>query len=491
MRFGFLCGLLNDVHAKHHSWRQRCGCKYANAMHYPEAPDRDEDLLAKLADDAPGYFAQLARANGDITRMRVHDKTVYFLNHPDCARDLLVNKQRHVRKGQGMEDGSVLGREVPPVDAEAHTRSRAMTQNAFNRTRVNGYDEVLVACALEVCERWSALGEGTSIDMQDEMERLTLRIAGRVLFGADVPDDVAHAFHLMVTESHPLASVFGDLMPFLTFVSNPLAAQATRTVQAWVDGLIDERWSASPPPTSHGDVPPSQGGGELWNDTLSMLLAYQRANPNITDAQLSEEAMRLFVVTPETSCSTLTWTWYLLAQYPHKAAKLRDEIDRICGEQLPTADDLAHLPYTRAVITESMRLYPPAWVIGRAITSNTTLGAYALPAGSAALVSQWVLHRDARYWPNAESFEPERWLADDPSRPKFAYFPFGAGAHACLGEDFAWVEIQLALAVLAQRWLRVLCEDARVATRTLVALRARHGLKMRLTRSKLERGVAV
>ena len=185
-----------------------------------------------------------------------------------------------------------------------------------------------------------------------------------------------------------------------------------------------------------------------------MLLHAQDAEGSggMTDRQLRDEVITLFLAGHETTANALTWTWVLLGRHPEVDARLHDELDAVLEGRPPTADDVARLPYTRAVVAETLRLYPPAWTMGRRVLRDYRWAGHDIPAGSLILMSQWVMHRDPRCWPDPERFDPERWLRDPAGRPRFAYFPFGAGNRVCIGESFAWNEAIVVLAALAQRW---------------------------------------
>jgi cytochrome P450 len=226
--------------------------------------------------------------------------------------------------------------------------------------------------------------------------------------------------------------------------------------------------------------------GEDRGDLLSMLLLAQDTEgdgTSMSDLQLRDEALTIFLAGHETTANALTWTWYLLSQHPDVEARLHAEIDSSLRGRLPTFDDLPQLPYTRMVLAESMRLYPPAWAIGRRAIKPFEAGGYTIPAGSVILMSQYIMHRDARFFPEPERFDPERWTqAAQAERPKFSYFPFGGGARVCIGEQFAWMEGILLLATLAQHWQMRLVPDHVVDLQPLITLRPKHGMRMTLVR---------
>ena len=203
----------------------------------------------------------------------------------------------------------------------------------------------------------------------------------------------------------------------------------------------------------------------------------------MTEKQVHDEALTLLLAGHETTANVLTWTWYLLAQHPTVEATLHAELESVLGGRLPTETDISRLPYTRMVLTEAMRLYPPAWLMTRRALEDHELGGYLLPARTFILISPYVTHHDPRFFPAPEVFNPERWAAEhDQSRPKFAYFPFGGGPRQCLGEHFAWLEGILLLATLAQQWQMRLVPDHPVALLPLVTLRPQYGMRMTLAR---------
>ena len=203
----------------------------------------------------------------------------------------------------------------------------------------------------------------------------------------------------------------------------------------------------------------------------------------MTDEQLRDEAMTIFLAGHETTANALTWTWYLLSQNPEAEARLHAELDKVLGGRPPTAEDMPRLVYTEMVLSESMRLYPPAWILGRRALKDYEVGGYRLPAGSLVLLSQYVTHRDPRFYPDPERFEPERWTPEaKAARPQFAYFPFGGGPRRCIGEGFAWAEGVLVLAALAQRWRPRLVPGHPVEMQAAITLRPKHGMLMTLGR---------
>jgi cytochrome P450 len=229
----------------------------------------------------------------------------------------------------------------------------------------------------------------------------------------------------------------------------------------------------------YGIIADRRKSGHDAGDLLSMLLLAQDEGSGMSDKQVRDEALTLFLAGHETTANALTWTWYLLSQNPEVESKFHAEIDRALSGRLPGFDDLPQLKYVEMVFAESMRLYPPAWGIGRRNLEAYQIGEYSIPARSIILMSPFVVHRDPRWFPDPESFDPDRWLPEAAAaRPKFSYFPFGGGARVCIGERFAWMEGVLLLATLAQRWRLSLVKGHRVETRALITLRPKYGMQM-------------
>ena len=315
--------------------------------------------------------------------------------------------------------------------------------------------------------RWT---DGGSLDVHDEMMRVTLAIVAKTLFSADVEKEAAEI-------GEALTTAFGafniGILPFselleklpLPYIKRFEAARAR--LDATIYRIIDER----------------RATGEDRGDLLSMLLLAQDTEGDgggMTDTQVRDEAMTIFLAGHETTANALSWTWYLLSQHPKIEARFHREVDAL-GRSLPRPDDLANLPYTRMILAESMRLYPPAWAVGRRAINDFEAGGYHIPARSMVLMSQYITHRDPRFHPEPERFDPERWLPEvAAARPRFSYFPFGGGTRICIGEQFAWMEGILILATIAQKWKLRYVGSAPPAIEPRITLRPGGGLRMRI-----------
>jgi cytochrome P450 len=317
-------------------------------------------------------------------------------------------------------------------------------------------------------EHWR---DGERLDVAREMATYTLAVVGKTLFDADIEGEaheIGEALSAAIEAFNLSVLPFGELLERLPLPTTLRFRRGRERLDATIYRLIAER----------------RASGEDRGDLLSMLLLAQDSEGDggtMSDLQLRDEAMTLLLAGHETTANLLAWTWYLLSQHPEAESRLHAEVDAIPSERLG-ADDLARLPFARAVLSESMRLFPPAWILGRRAMQAYHIGEHEIPKRTIVLTSQWIVHRDPRWWPEADQFRPERWMpggsALDPSRPKFSYFPFGAGTRVCIGEQFAWLEGTLALATIARRWRLRLVPGSRVVPQPIVTLRVRGGLPM-------------
>ena len=413
-------------------------------------------------------FSRFARKYGDITYLRLGGERVYFLNHPQYIRDVLVTHQKNFTKSRGLERAKrLLGEGLLTSEGAAHLRQRRLMQPAFHRERIEAYAVVMANAA----DRWrSRCQDGATCDVSKEMMRVTLAIVGKTLFDSDV-ESKADEVGAAVTDV--LSTFWFSLLPMQGLIERlPLrvlrrGAEARARLDALIYTLIAERRASG---RDHGDL-------------LSMLLAAkdeEGGTGGLSDLQVRDEAMTLILAGHETTANALTWTWYLLGQHPEIEAKLHREIDGLDG-RLPGMADLPQLSYVERVVTEAMRLYPPAWIVGRRAIDDYTLGDYVVPRRAMLFMSPYITHRDARFFPDPDRFDPDRWTPEMRSAlPRFAYFPFGGGTRQCIGEQFAMMELVLLVSTIAQRWQLRLVPNHPVVPQPLITLRARHGMRMTL-----------
>jgi len=380
---------------------------------------------------------------------------------------VLVTNNRNFVKSRGLQMAKrFLGESLLTSEGDFHRRQRRLAQPAFHRQRINGYAEVMSEYAGRTRGRWH---HGETLDLWQEMMRLTLAIVGKTLFDADVEAEapqIGAALTDVMQLFERITNPFGGLLQKLPLPGNYRWLRAKQRLDETIYRIINDR----------------RASGEDRGDLLSMLLLAQDEEGDggsMNNQQLRDEAMTLFVAGHETTANALTWTWYLLSQNPEAEAKLHEEIDAILGGALPTADDVVRLRYTEMIFAESMRLYPPAWILGRRVLSDYEVGGYTIPANSIVLMSPWVMHRDPRYYPEPHKFDPERWTPEArEARPKFAYFPFGGGPRVCIGEQFAWMEGALLISAIAQKWSLRLAPGHQVEPRAMITLRPRYGMRM-------------
>jgi cytochrome P450 len=422
-------------------------------------------MMRRPLDFIPG----LARDYGDVALVRMGAQPVVLVSDPERIRDVLVTHARQFHKGRGLERAKLLlGEGLLTSEGAHHLRQRRLAQPAFHRARIDAYGAVMASYARRRAEGWR---DGATLDVSREMAAYTLAVVGKTLFDADIEGEaheIGEALGAAIAAFNFTVLPFSELLLALPLPTTRRFRQGRRRLDETIFRMISERRAAD---DDRGDL-------------LSMLLLAHDSEGDgsgMSDQQLRDEAMTLLLAGHETTANALTWALYLLSQHPEAEARLHEEADALAGEPLG-ADHVSRLPYARAVLAETMRLYPPAWIVGRRAMTDYQLGEHQLPARTIVLMSQWVVHRDPRWWPDAESFRPERWLAGgsalDPARPKLSYFPFGAGTRICIGEQFAWMEGILALTTIAQRWRLRLAPGHRVEPRPIITLRARYGMRM-------------
>ena len=421
----------------------------------------------RLMKDPLGIFSESARRYGDVVYLPALWRRVFFINHPDYIRDLLVTSAQKFEKSPAIKSMKpVLGEGLLTSEGDFHLRQRRLVQPAFHRQRLAGYGRVMAQYAGDWRERWQ---NGQRADLHAELTGLTLAIVGKTLFDYDLTVDrekIAGSLDTFQGLFRVMMLPFASLLERLPLPAMRRYRGARERVDEIVYRIIRERRASG---RDHGDL-------------LSMLLAAQDTEGDggsMTDVQLRDEVITLMLAGHETTANALTWTFYLLAQNPEAEARLHAEVDTVLRGRLPAVDDLPALPWTEMVLSEAMRLFPPAYAVGRLSLEPHLFGSYEIPRHSVVLCSQWVIQRDARFFPEPERFDPGRWTPEArAARPKFAYFPFGGGNRVCIGEGFAWMEGILVLAALAQRWRMRLEPGYRAEMRPVITLRPRHGMPM-------------
>lgn len=420
----------------------------------------------ELARDWMGFLSHCARQYGDAVFLRFFGAPICLLTHPEYIEYVLVTNQGNFMKSRDYRVlARVMGEGLLTAEGDVWRRQRKLVQPAFQHENIIGYGKTMVECAVRMMDGWN---DGEARNIHAEMTHLTLEIVTRALFGASVLDraaDVAKGLQWMMEEFTWHANLSFVLPDFLPLPISFRLRRGIRLLDEVFYSIIRERRS-------------SPGSS---NDLLGTLLSMRHSDGRpVSDSELRDEMMTLLLAGHETTAVALSWTWYLLALHPEIEARLHNELDEVLHGRDPALADIPKLRYTDAVIKESMRLYPPAWGIGRKALADFDVGNFCLPAGTNIFMMQWITHRDARFFPEPELFKPERWQNESTqpgNLPRFAYFPFGGGPRKCIGASFATMEAVLLLAAIANRFRLRLAPDARVEILPSLTLRPRYGIK--------------
>jgi cytochrome P450 len=418
-------------------------------------------------------FEHLHATYGNIAHYRFMGTPIVFINDPKYIREILINqassfvKERTVRRMK-----ILLGEGLITSDDPIHIRQRRIAAPAFHRQRIAAYGDRIVASAAAHRDRWQP---GQSIDASAAMMSLSLEIVARTLFDIEVTDDIRR----INDEVNTIMDLYNFIVAFPkleSFLHLPIPGLIKfRKSKTRLDGVVNRL------------IAEHKASGTDKGDLLSMLLASRdeedAQHTGMSDEQVRDEVLTIFLAGYETVANALTWTWYLLSQNPEVEAKLHAELETVLGtHRLPTLADYPNLRYTEQVFAESMRLYPPAWAMGRMSTKPVTLGPYRIPPGAHFFFSQYMMSRTAEYFPDPLRFDPDRFTPENKaSRPKFTYFPFGGGNRQCIGESFAWMEGILSIATIAQRWRMTYLGTTPPVPQAKITLRPRGPLLMRIT----------
>ena len=411
---------------------------------------------------------------GRAAHYRILLNDVVLLNDPADIAEVLIDKTAFFGKDRTQKRMKILlGEGMITSDGEAHNRGRRIAAPAFHRRRIERYAAQIVEIADVFRAQWHP---GEELNIAAEMMRLTLQITARTLFDTEVTPEIH--------EINDQVNVVMDLYNFLVafpraelFLNSPLPQMrrfraAKKRLDEVVDGMIRTR-QADTNLDRHADL-------------LSMLVAARDDQAGgdglkLDAQQIRDQVLTLFLAGFETVANALAWTWMLLGQNPEAESRLHAEIDAVLGGRLPTLEDIPRLEYAGMVLSESMRLYPPAWAMGREVLEDVSIGPYRMRKGTMVFFSQYIVHRDAKWFPEPDQFRPERFAAAAKSgRPRFAYFPFGGGGRQCIGESFAWMEAVLALATIAQRWRIELVPGQKIELQPKITLRPKNGIRVRV-----------
>jgi cytochrome P450 len=424
-------------------------------------------------------FEHLAKTFGSVSHYKLGGSNIVFINDPDLIREILVTQASSFIKERTQNRMKILlGEGLITSEGEFHMRQRRIAAPAFHRQRIQAYADMMVERGAAMRASWQA---GQTFDMSAAMMELTLEIVARTLFATDVT--------AAIREINDEVNVIMRLYNYL--IALPKAESYLR----WpIPGLIRFRKArARLDAQVYRMIAERRASNEDRGDLLSMLMAARDEGEGITgterkssapqtgmsDRQLRDEVITIFLAGYETVANALTWTWYLLSENPTAVERMQREIDDVLQGRLPTLEDLPRLRYTEMVFAESMRLYPPAWAMGRQSTQVVELGPYRLPPGTYFFFSQYILQRSEEFYPEPLRFDPERFTPEQKAvRPRFTYFPFGGGSRQCIGEAFAWMEGVLILATLAQRWSFHMVPGQTVDVQPKITLRPKYPMMM-------------
>ncbi len=392
--------------------------------------------VGELRGDMLAFFTRCARDYGDVVWLRFVDRTAVLVSHPDAIEQVLVHDHRNFTKNYALRFlRPVLGQGLLLSEGELWRRQRQLAQPSFHRERVEAFGPLIVAEAQRLRDSWS---KGQTIDLHAEMVKLTLAVAAKALLGVELGDDydtVCRA-QLAILE-HFRRRCENTIRPplWVPTENNRRLRGAVRDLRRLIHRIIQER----------------RASGQERDDVLSRLLQArdQADGQGMSDQQLRDETMTMLMAGHETTANALTFTCWLLAEHPEVEARLLHELDEQLGGRPPTVADLPRLSYLDQVLKESLRLYPPAFAVGRRAIHDCQIGGYTIPAKTNVLVSQWVVHHDERWFDRPGDFDPDRWTPERAEQlPKYAWFPFGAGPRRCIGSSLAMLEASLALATI-------------------------------------------
>ena len=428
------------------------------------------------ARDPLAVFSRWAKEYGDLFYYRAGWIHVYFLNHPALIESVLVRNHNNFLKDRVVQNSRWLfGDGLLTSEGEYWKRQRRLSQPALHRERIASYCDLITDYAEKSMLRWPA---GEVIDIHQEMMKLTLRIAVRALFNVKVEEtrEISAALNVITRNSVGIRMLLPPVVRLLPLPGLFEFRRAVKTLNETVYRIIALR----------------RKNGEASGDLLSLLMAARDEDGSqMSDKQLRDEVMTFLLAGHETTALTLSWAWYLLSLDLEAQRKLQQELDRALEGRIPTVSDLPSLRYTEGVIKESMRLYPPAWGVARQVIREFELGGYRIPAGANVVMSQWVMHRDPRFFLQPEKFDPDRWSTEEcRNLPRFVYFPFGGGPRQCIGASFAMMEAALLLAVIAGRFQMLPVEGETATPVPSFTLRPKDGIRVKVTGRAVQRTAA-
>jgi cytochrome P450 len=480
----------------------------SSPVNYPPGPSSrlPLKLFFDFLRDPLTVLHNVSKEYGDISHFKFGKHHIYLVKNPDYIKDVLVNYDNNFIKSRGLQLAKrILGEGLLTSEGELHHRQRQLIQPIFHADEIPKYANIMTDYTLNVSSQWY---NQATIDIHKEFMHLALAIVSKIFFNVSIEEseikEIDQYVTIIIEYFNRARMPFAGVIEKVPLPSNMRFYQAKKHLDKIIYRIIDTHVNND---SDNNDYNRQQNESHLHKDLISLLLQGQadgyfsasknneavtrnkkkKINNDITSnnrQQLRDNVMTIFLAGHETVANALTWTFYLLSQNPKEEKSLHEEIDSVLDDNdhtVPTAKDISKLEYTQGVFAESMRLYPPAWAIGRQATKACKIGDYVIPAGSSVLMSQYLMHHDPRYFPEPERFDPERWNPQEKAkRPRFSYFPFGGGVRSCIGETFAWTEGILVIATIARRWKMRIMPGHPIVLQPLVTLRPKYGMQMRL-----------
>ena len=426
--------------------------------------------LAELGEDPLGFLVSCDRDYGDIVPLRLGLTPACLITHPDLIEQVLKGRESFVKSRGFRALHTLLGKGLLTNEGDSWFRQRRLIQPVFHRKRIEGYGQIMVDYTEQMLATWHP---DQSRDIHLDMMRLTLNIVMKAIFNQDVStgeaETVAHALDVAMNWFDSKRRQNFLIWEWFPRPENIRYRDAISGMNDTIYEIIRQR----------------RESGEDPGDLLSMMMAARDEDDGsgMSDQQLRDEIATLMLAGHETTANALSWTWMLLSQNPDAEAKLHEELQQVLQGRSPTIADLPQLPYANAVITESLRLYPPVSLVGREAVEDVKVGDYVIPEGCVVMLSQWVMHHSPQYFDDADAFQPERWLSDlEKQLPRGVYFPFGDGPRICIGKGFAMMEAVLILATVAQKYSLKLVPAHKIVPQPSITLRPEHGIQVTLNR---------
>lgn len=424
-------------------------------------------LIGSLFDfmkDRLGFLKMVREEFGDFAYFKLGPRHIYFINNPEFIENILVKDNRKFIKSKVLQRAKIIvGEGLLTSEKEKHLKNRRAIQPLFHNKAIPSYADIMVRETRELTEKWSG---GNTIDLHNEMMKLTQTIVVKTLFGTELggkTQELVKSLNYIMGMFPKIMMPFSELLDYLPIPSMNRLRKEMKFLDRTIYNLVNERRKT----------------GDEKNDLLNVLLNTrdEEGNEFFSDKQIRDEIITFFIAGQETTSNSLCWTYYLLSQNPEYEELLLKEIDKVPGERPPTIDNINQLGIAENIFREALRMYPPAWVVARRATEDYEINGYTIPANSDIYMSQYVVHHDSRFFEYPYKFRPDRWDAES-KLPRFAYFPFGGGPRRCIGEPFAYMEAVLIIAVISRKWKLELQPDFRVEMEPFITIRPKYGMKM-------------